>query len=190
MRLSKLLQMTTIAGVLGVGVCSLPMVAAAQDQSSGSSDDLAAAAKKAREQKANAPKPKKVLTNDDIPEAKTEAPAATASGKPGEAAKADASSGDDAKTEEAWKKRFAAQKDKISSAERELDVMQRELQKEQVQYYNDPQKAMQQQYDRSDIKEKNAKIDEKKKEIEALKQQMTDMEDEMRKAGGDPGWAR
>jgi hypothetical protein len=71
-----------------------------------------------------------------------------------------------------------------------LDVLQRELDKNQVQYYNDPQKALMQEYNRSDIGEKTAKIDAKKKEIEALKQRLSDMEDDLRKAGGDPGWAR
>lgn len=59
-----------------------------------------------------------------------------------------------------------------------------------MQYYSDPQKALTQQHDRSDINDKMDKIDAKKKEIENLKQQLSDMEDEMRKAGGDPGWAR
>ena len=69
-------------------------------------------------------------------------------------------------------------------------MLQRELEKDQVQYYPDPQKALMQQHDRSDINDKTAKIDAKKKEIEDLKQQLSDMEDELRKAGGDPGWAR
>jgi uncharacterized protein YoxC len=47
-----------------------------------------------------------------------------------------------------------------------------------------------QQYDRKDINDKTAKVDAKKKEIEDLKKQLSDMEDELRKAGGDPGWAR
>jgi SMC interacting uncharacterized protein involved in chromosome segregation len=80
--------------------------------------------------------------------------------------------------------------DKLSTAEKELDVLQRELNKDQVQYYADPQKALTQQYDRSDINEKTSKIDAKKKEIENLKQQISDLEDELRKSGGDPGWAR
>ena len=49
---------------------------------------------------------------------------------------------------------------------------------------------MMQEHDRTDINEKSAKIEGKRKEIEALKQQLSDMEDELRKAGGDPGWAR
>jgi polyhydroxyalkanoate synthesis regulator phasin len=47
-----------------------------------------------------------------------------------------------------------------------------------------------QQHDRSDINDKTSKIDAKKKEIEMLKQQLSDLEDDLRKAGGDSGWAR
>ncbi len=47
-----------------------------------------------------------------------------------------------------------------------------------------------QQYSRKDINEGQAKLDAKKKEVESLKQQISDLEDALRKAGGDPGWAR
>jgi polyhydroxyalkanoate synthesis regulator phasin len=59
-----------------------------------------------------------------------------------------------------------------------------------VQYYPDPQKALMQQYNRGDINEKTAKVDAKKAEVESLKQQVADLEDTVRKAGGDPGWVR
>jgi len=58
-----------------------------------------------------------------------------------------------------------------------------------VQYYSDPQKALAEQYTRKDINEHDAKIEAKKKEIEQIKQRITDMEDALRKSGGDPGWA-
>jgi predicted RNase H-like nuclease (RuvC/YqgF family) len=193
MRLSTLIRLTSAGSLLALSLSCLP--AFAQDQSS--TDDVAAAARKAREQKESAPKPKKVLTNDDIPEAKTEAAAPAASdnnsAKPvgGVDAATDAKNAEnDTKSEAYWRKRFSEIHDKISTAEKELDVLQRELEKGQVQYYNDPQTAMTQQHDRSDINEKTAKIDAKKKEIDALKQQESDMEDELRKAGGDSGWAR
>jgi septal ring factor EnvC (AmiA/AmiB activator) len=64
------------------------------------------------------------------------------------------------------------------------------LEKSQVQYYADPQKAMTEQNNRAEVNEKTAKIDAKKKELDALRQQLDDMETELRKAGGDPGWAQ
>lgn len=71
-----------------------------------------------------------------------------------------------------------------------MDVLQRELNKDDLQYYPDPQKALMQQYSRSDINEKTAKVAAKKADIESLKQQIADLEDAVRKAGGDPGWVR
>ncbi len=75
-------------------------------------------------------------------------------------------------------------------AEKELDILQRESDKAQTQYYNDPTKALMEQNSRKDINDKKAKIDQKQQEIANLKQQLSDMEDELRKSGGDPGWAR
>ena len=68
--------------------------------------------------------------------------------------------------------------------------MQREAEKADVQYYPDPQKALNEQLTRNEINEKNDKIAAKKKEIADLKQQLSDMEDELRRAGGDFGWSR
>ncbi len=89
-----------------------------------------------------------------------------------------------------WRKRARKLRAKLATAEQELDVLQRELSKDQVQYYPDPQKALMQQYNRGDINEKTAKVDAKKAEVESLKQQVADLEDTVRKAGGDPGWVR
>lgn len=188
MRLTTLIRLGAIATIFGFIAFSLP----AQDQGS---DDVAAAARKAREQQKNAPKPKKVLTNDDIPSANSSASAtgteAAKSGGQKDTAQADAKSADeDPKSEAYWRKRFKKLRDKQATAEQELDVLQRELEKAQVQYYPDPQKALMEQHDRTDVDKKTAAIDAKKKEIEDTKQQISDLEDELRKAGGDPGWAR
>jgi predicted RNase H-like nuclease (RuvC/YqgF family) len=184
MRLKAFVRFAAIAAALGLAAIGV----VAQDQSS---DDVAAAARKAREQQKNAPAPKKVFTNDDIPAPKTAGPATDSAAAKGDAKQEDAKTDDnDPKSETYWRKRFQQQHDKIDTAEKELDVLQRELNKDQVQYYSDPQKALMEQHDRTDINDKSSKIDAKKKEIETLKQQLTDMEDDMRKAGGDPGWAR
>ena len=167
---------------------------------------MADAARKAKEKQKTAPKPKKVYTDDDIPPrlgssdaaASNAAPAngqaagdaQAAGGKPQGAADAGDKGDKKEDPETMWRKRFQQQRDKIATAERELDILQRESEKTQLQYYNDPQKALQEQNTRKDINDKNAKIEEKKREIATLKQQLADMEDELRKSGGDLGWAR
>ncbi|HUL35471.1 MAG TPA: hypothetical protein VL128_16415 [Candidatus Eisenbacteria bacterium] len=182
------------AGSLFLFVALSASIALAQQDNSQQStgDSVADAARKARAEQKTTPKPKKVFTNDDIPSAP--APDASAKPAPAPGGQADTAQGsaDDSNTkgEAYWRKRFQKQHEKITQSEQELDILQRELNKDQVQYYPDPQKALMQQHDRSDINEKTAKLDAKKKEIADLKQQLSDMEDELRKSGGDPGWAR
>jgi chromosome segregation ATPase len=180
---------------------SLMLAARQQDTSQQSGDPVADAARRAREAKQTAPKPKKVYTDDDVSKAKPAPPVTSTSGdssptkesaKPiaGTSAKTTTSADNDAKAEAAWRKRFKEQRENIARAEKELDILQRENQKDQIQYYPDPQKAMTEQYTRKEINEKDAKIEAKRKEIEALKQGLADLEDALRKAGGDSGWAR
>jgi hypothetical protein len=184
----------------GLYLATLPALAQQQQSQASpapqSGDPVADAARKAREQQKAMPKPKKVYTEDDIKPATPSsgagpAPAnggAQAAPGNGPDAANGGSKGDDA--EKAWRKRFQDQRDKIAAAEKELDILQREDDKAQLQYYKDPTKAMNEQYTRKDINDKNAKIDQKKQQIADLKQQLSDMEDELRKSGGDPGWAR
>lgn len=203
--------LVSLAALASLCLLALPALAR-QDQSGASQqstgDPVADAARKAREKQKAEPKPKKVFTDDDVKHSTDTGTAATAPSNQaagnqgggaqpaGQGAGANGSAGaagdkdkkDDPET--MWRKRFADQRDKIATAEKELDVLQRELDKSQVQYYSDPQKALQEQNNRQDINDKSAKIDAKKQEIANLKQQLSDMEDELRKSGGDLGWAR
>jgi DNA repair exonuclease SbcCD ATPase subunit len=199
MRRDTLLPMAALLALAGVSALAAPAQQPAGQQST---DPVADAARKARAEKQAASKPKKIYTDDDFastknpnppPAAKTDGDgqAITTDQAATDANKTkDASVVDDPKSEAYWRKRFRSVRDKIEQAESELSVLQRELNKDQVQYYNDPQKALMQQYDRKDINDKTAKVDAKRKQIEDLKKQLSDMEDELRKAGGDPGWAR
>lgn len=185
------------AFIVMVALClaGLPVRARAQGSSQQpGSDPVADAARKAREDKKTAPKPKKVFTDDDVKPANSPA-SSSPSGIPASAAvgaqkESDAGQTADANGETAWRKRFKDQHDKIEKAEKELDLLQREEEKVQVQYYTDPQKALKEQNTRKDINDKQAKIDAKKLEIAQLKQGLDDLEDQLRKSGGDPGWAR
>jgi hypothetical protein len=193
-----------LTSLFALGLTFAASAALAQQDQSNTGDAVADAARKAREEKKTAPKPKKVFTDDDVaPKAAANVPGssdgAPASDKSGDGAaqaktpgsKAGASEkNEDPNSEAAWRKRFAAQRKKIADAEEALSVLQREAEKADLQYYSDPQKAMQEQYTRADINEKNEKIAARKKEIADLKQQLSDMEDQLRAAGGDPGWAR
>ena len=196
--------------VPAVSLAVLPVFAQQQQQQGSAqqqtSDPVADAARKAREQKKSAAKPKKVYTEDDIAP-RTPAPSGAAAAanteagneatkdttQDGKAATADAAGSTapaDKNDEETWRRKFREQRDKIAQAETELNILQREEEKAQVQYYPDPQKAMQEQNNRKEFKDKRGKIDAKKQEIAGLKQQLDDMESALRKAGGDPGWAR
>jgi len=181
-----------------------PSSATRQDSSQSTGDPVADAARKAREQKKKDPvKPKRVYTDDDVNHLNSgSAPASTdtnaASSTEGSAAKNPDAQGKEAagKTPEPeespevkWRKQFKEAYANLDRAEKELDILQRETNKAQVQYYSDPQKALAEQYTRKYINEKDAKIAAKKKEIDQLKQRISDMEEALRKSGGDPGWA-
>lgn len=162
----------------------------------------AEAARKAREQKKNQRKASKVYTNDDLPGGQAggvnvvgstpppEKPAAEKpepdQTKPG----ADQKAEEPKKDEGYWRKRFAEARGKLHLAEKELDILQRELNLQTQQYYSDPNKALREQYDRGDINNLRKAVDDKKAEVGRLRQAISDLEDELRREGGDPGWAR
>jgi len=197
--LRKLSGLTVLAAL----VC-IPAHAQQQSSQSSSNDAVAEAAKKARERKKDAPKPKKVYTDDDISTKKSDisvvgpapAPAPTGQSETTTASSTaiapapDSSKPADVNSEKAWRARFSTLRTKIATAEQELDVLQREENKGGVQYYADPTKAMNEQHSREEINKRAAKIEAKKKQIADLKQQWSDTEDALRAAHGDPGWSR
>lgn len=160
-------------------------------------DPLVAAARKAREQRKDqaGAKPARVFTNDNIPtqggvSAVGQNPAVNAGDGTDAGAPAPAARNPSGTDEKAWRDRFKRLNKKLEQDQAELEIMQRELGVLDVQYYNDPVKSMQQGYSRSDINEKTDKIEAKKKAIEADQQALADAEDDLQRAGGDPGWAR
>src|SRR5580693_6093955 len=99
---------------------SLAVVARQQGTSQQTGDPVADAARRARESKQNAPKPRKVYTDDDVSKPKP-APATASSTTQDSTAQAGGASANtpapadqDAKTEAAWRQRFKEQRDKIS----------------------------------------------------------------------------
>jgi type II secretory pathway pseudopilin PulG len=163
-------------------------------------DPLAAAARKAREQqKKDQTKPARVFDNDNIPKqggissvGNPTSGGSAASANAGSSASSSTAQGavPSGKDEKGWRDRFAKLRHKLDEDQQELALMQRELGVLDVQYYNDPVQGMQQGLTRSDINEKTDKIEAKKKQIDADEQAISEAEDQLRQAGGDPGWAR
>lgn len=191
------------AVLLACGATSLR----AQDASQQPEDAVAAAARKAREQKKKEEgKPKKVYTDDDVSHLSGGVTSAVAEVPkvPGQEAAAKAGDGTDQQgagkeeagadkpketPEQRWRRRFADAYKDLDRAQRELDILQRENNKAQTQYYSDPQKALKEQYTRQEINDRDVKIAAKQKEVQQAKDRISDLEDQLRKDGGDPGWA-
>ncbi|MGH9775535.1 MAG: hypothetical protein ACRD50_11375 [Candidatus Acidiferrales bacterium] len=154
-------------------------------------DSVADAARKNRTEKKASPKSAKVFDNDNIPKSPGSV-SVIGSASESHAAQNEEKAEDksNSRDESYWRERFHKLYVKKRQAEEERDILQRELSQLQVQYYPDPNVALQQQYSRSDINQKLSKLDTKKREIEVLDQQIADLQDELRRAGGDPGWAR
>jgi hypothetical protein len=101
-----------------------------------------------------------------------------------------ASKANEEKNEAYWRKTFSELHYKIHTAQTELDLLQRELNVSLIQYDPNPAKAMRESITRRQINEHRKKIEAKKAEIRQLQQQESDLEDELRHSGGNPGWSR
>lgn len=165
-------------------------------QTARSQDSLAAAARKAREQKKELPHPTvKVFTNDDLPSGGGISTVGEEKDANSASAAKDDSAASGASDEKSWRTRFAKLHKKLDQDQAELDLLQREIGVAEMQYYGgDPVKAMNDQTSGQPFgaayTKKLADIDAKKKQVDADKQAIADAEDDLRKSGGDPGWAR
>jgi hypothetical protein len=155
-------------------------------------ESLADAARKAREAKKDQTKPPRVFDNDNLPGGTVSTVGKTDDAKKdGDATDAsDHKSKSGTDSEKAWKEKFATLRSKLARDKEDLEVMQRELGVLNLQNYSDPNKGLQQELTRSDINNKTAAIDAKQKAIDADQQAIDDAEDDLRKSGGDSGWAR
>ena len=187
---TKTLIFAAFAGAL---LCSPALTNARQSQES-----VADAARKAQAEKKTAPKPKMVIDNDNLgsingtvnvvgqepaPPADQAKPAAADATKP-EAEKPVV------KDESYWRKQFADANKQLAADSKELDILQREYNLKQQQYYSDPNTAMKEQFTSKDLTDTKQNIDDKTAAVAKDKQDLSDMEDALRQAGGDPGWAR
>jgi len=177
-----------ITAALGCAIFAAPAYLSAQQ----GQESVADAARKAQAEKKNAPKAKLTIDNDNLgtltgtvsvvgeqpapPEDQTKKPAAAKTGVP-------------AKDEAYWRGKFADANKKLADDAHELDITQREFNLKQEQFYTDPMASLKQEYSRQDINDTKTKIDELTAKVAQDKTDISNLEDELRQAGGDPGWA-
>jgi hypothetical protein len=207
---SKRMLLTAVVSALLLPATMLVLPGRAQES-------VADAARKAQAEKKPSTKPAAVLTNDNLDSLKGtisvvgEAPAppadqasdekadkgdkgkTPAAGAKGKAPGKDDKAADDKKSaekgEDYWRQTFADARKKLAADAHELDVLQRDYNLKQQQYYSDPNQAMRQQYTRQDLTDTKSQIDDKTAAVAADKQAISDLEDQLRQAGGEPGWA-
>jgi chromosome segregation ATPase len=184
--------------LLAATLCLAPRALPAQQTEQPS---VAEAARQARQAQKHAPKDVKLYTNDNLPRRSDRPSIAGAETRPSSSAQASPQQGKPAegakkqpvpeeKRPAYWRRRFAETRARLAQAVSELASLQREMGRLQVQDYDDPNKGLMQGYTRSDIRDQQAKIAAKQNEIDHLREQLRKLEDELRRSGGEPGWAR
>jgi hypothetical protein len=180
---------------LGCMMLAAPAHLAAQDdQNQGS---VADAARKAQAAKKTAPKAKMTIDNDNLGTltgtvnvvGQEPAPSADQANKAADEKNTKPGDKGPVKDEAYWRSKFAAANKKLTDDEHELDILQREFNLKQDQFYTDPTAQLKQEYSRQDLNDTKAKIDAKAAVVDQDKMDISNLEDELRQAGGDPGWA-
>jgi hypothetical protein len=181
--------------VLGALIALLLVVGVASAQSLG---ELARQARAKRVKRTST----KLYTNDNIPRAGAAVSIMGAGAAPAgaqqataEGTAAAAEEGEEECDEGCWRGKFAEQRTKIREAERELDILQREFNLARTQYYQDPNQAVREQYSGNtaggqELEDIQNRMQEKRQDLQRFQQELSSLEDDLRRAGGKPAWGR
>jgi hypothetical protein len=174
--------------VIGSALLLSPIVLQAQEQQ----ESVAEAARKARAEKKASTKPVVVISNDNLDAIKGNVSVVgeTPASPPADADKAKAEDKTNPPKDEAyWRKKFADARKKLADDSHELDVDQRDYNLKRTQFYTDPTVQLKEEYTSEDLTKSKAAIDTMTAAVAADNQAIADLQDELRQAGGEPGWA-
>jgi hypothetical protein len=144
---------------------------------------LAEKARELKAQQAQQSKPVRVFTNDNIPTGSGGITVIGESASPSEGSPKEHG-------EHYFRKTMSELQAKLELDQRQLAVLQQQLNINQLQYYPDPLKTLHQEYSRSDINKLQAEIEAKQQEIKSDEDAISDLRTELQREGGDPGWLR
>jgi len=198
------LKRVLLAGALALAIAGLvPLFA----QTQGQSTSLGELAKKLRSQRVASQKSVRVFTNDNLPRGPgaggisiagsmaTESPAqpgqpSSSASAAGTAAGASAGGPSGTHDEKYYRERMAELRSRLELHQRELSVLQQKQGQDQMQFYGDPNKTLQQEYSRSDINKVTDEAAKKQAEIDGNNRAIQDLQDQLRREGAPSGWLR
>jgi hypothetical protein len=178
--------------VLGIFLVAVTIVPSySQEKDDTGENSLGNIARKLSAQKAKEPKPVRVFTNDNLSGSEggisviNPAPKETKTAGP-ENPEAKTAAHDEAY----YRSQLSTLKGALETHQRELDVLKQKLGQNKMQYYDDPNKSLQQQYSREDVDKLKSGIDAKQQQVDADNKAIDDLRDQLRHENGDPGWLR
>jgi hypothetical protein len=177
--------------ILGAALITVAMVSSAHGQSLGD------VAKKTESRKTPAGKPAKVYTNGDLPKVDSSVtppapaqPAATAPAASAQQPAPEEKPADSPKKDEAyWRARAAAIRDNLQRARTFQEALQTRINSLSADFTSRDDPA-QRGVVAADRQKALAELERVKKEIKDFEKQLSDLEDEARRAGAPPGWLR
>jgi hypothetical protein len=104
-----------------------------------------------------------------------------------------AETGEETHGEKYYREHMNKLRERLQVDQRELSVLEQKLGENQMQYYPDPNKGLLQESGPtaySDIHKLQDQIDKKKTEIAADQEAIDDLQEQLRREGGDAGWLR
>lgn len=96
----------------------------------------------------------------------------------------------DVHDEEWYRGRAGEIRGRLEVHQRQLSVLEQKLAQNQMQFYGDPNRTLQQEFSRSDVTNLTQDIEKKKQEIADDEQALSDLQDQLRREGAPAGWLR
>ncbi len=160
-----------------------------EQESTASVADLARQAKTERAK--NPRQPVKVFTNDNLPARPPESASTVAANTKATPEASNQGSGSESSPKlNSYRKAMGDLRAKLETHQRQLEVLQQKLGQNNVQFYPDPNKTLNQEFTRADINKLNQDIETKKQQVAADQKAIEDLQDQLRREGVDPGVVR
>lgn len=189
-----------IATISAMAIILSLEIGIARAQNSTGSTSLGDLARQLNAQRAKSDAKPKVFTNDNLPAPSPGEQSSGSSAKSSTASKETKleqqsanETGEEPHGEKYFRRRMSKLQDRLDIHQRELSVLEQKLGQNQMMYYPDPNKGLLQESGptaMSDVNDLQDQIVKKKGEIAEDQEAIENLQDQLRRDGGDPAWLR